>query len=599
MLFLLSLVSVSLAAWSPVATDQGAYTDAVTHLAGGRLEAAEAGFSTLLSKDPTCGMALHGRAITRLRLGDTQRAKVDLDAAIAAYPDQPAAHVALSVVQFAQQDFGAAEKSARTALQLAPADIDAQAALQNALLRRGDLPAARAALSAVRDAMSPSTHACFQAQIAQEAGDAATVQQLLPQCRNAGEYELARALEARQAGDVAVAALAADASLASVVRTAQAVELFNDADYTGALVLLDALVAERPGDVHIRVLRARTRHALQNNVAAREDLEAAFAGKAWVDVHRSGVMTGILRKSDELAMRQEMALGAALYIEMLLEDAQVSAARRRTEDFRSTFGTKDVFQAAEARLLRAEGKVDEAWALLSQSLSTTPTSPFLLRLASEWSVADPTALPSSIASLLQTTGNWQDGWNLAVSKKKAGDSPGCLTVVQSLLDGPARSAAPDVSRKIADLGIRCAIDAQNLAAANALLGTAGGPTGLGPATAYNLALQRYNAGDARGAAVLVSGVLSTTDAQGEVGTALVGLAVRARLDEGALPEATLLAQDPRCTADDRFVVASHLNQAGNEGAAYSLLTAACPSLTGDRKTRCDELLSVVERRLRE
>ena len=94
------------AGWSPVVTDRRLYSAAIADLAGGRLEQAETGFSALLEKDPSCGMALHGRGMARFRSGDLAGAEADMSQVVEGFPDQPEGHVGLSSVRFVQQDFG-------------------------------------------------------------------------------------------------------------------------------------------------------------------------------------------------------------------------------------------------------------------------------------------------------------------------------------------------------------------------------------------------------------------------------------------------------------------------------------------------------------
>ena len=138
------------AGWSPVVTDRRLYSAAIADLAGGRLEQAETGFSALLEKDPSCGMALHGRGMARFRSGDLAGAEADLSQVVEGFPDQPEGHVGLSSVRFVRQDFGGAERAARAAVAADPGDIDANTVLQQVLLRTGNLAEARAAIDAAR-----------------------------------------------------------------------------------------------------------------------------------------------------------------------------------------------------------------------------------------------------------------------------------------------------------------------------------------------------------------------------------------------------------------------------------------------------------------
>ncbi len=586
--------SGALAGWAPVVTDQRAYSAAITDLAGGRLEDAAAGFTAILEKDPDCGMALHGRGMAHLRMGKLSAAAEDLTAVVAAFPERPEGHTALSSVRFAQQDFAGAEQAARAAVGADPGDIDANSALQQVLLRTGDVAGAKSALGKARETLPPPIVACFEVQVAQEAGDTKALDAALGKCRSAGVPSLVAAAVSRATGDASIVGeMAGQLGVEDLLLHAQAVDLFNDGAYAEAAATLDQVLKRSGHRVDARLLRARARHATGDTTGALADLEMAFDADTWVDVHRSGAMSGILRKSDEVALDAEVVAGAGLLVQIHLDAKELDRAAKRLDAFEAELGPRPPLQAARAEWLRLSGDTEAGWTLLSEALATSPTSPHLLHLASAWAVAMPDAVPADVAARLGTSGSWQDAWNLAVSQRKAGDVGACHATAASALTGAAAGAPPDVQRKLAGLAHRCAVAGKDLAGADAMVKPAGGPDMLDPILAYNHAHLRLSGGDAGGALALIGGRADQPDGSlPDAARATVALALRAHLDLNHHDSAFTLASGPWATPEDQLVVASRLSVAGDDARARQLLDKACPVLSGDARTRCDKLAEV-------
>ncbi|HCH63552.1 MAG: hypothetical protein CL927_10625 [Deltaproteobacteria bacterium] len=594
--YLVLLSSPVYAGWAPVVTDRRLYSAAITDLAGGRLEEAEAGFSALLEKDPSCGMALHGRGMARFRAGDVDGAAADLTRVVEAFPDQPEGHVGLSSVRFVEQNFPAAEQAARAAVAADPGDIDGNSALQQVLLRTGDLVGAKDAIEAARAELPPSIVACFEVQVAHEAGDRSGLDAAMGACRASGVPALVAAAVSRATGDASIVGeMAGQLGVDALLMHAQAVDLFNDGAYADAASTLDTILERSPHRVDARLLRARAQHALGNVDAARADLDAAFGGTAWVDVHRSGAMSGILRKSDEQALAAEVTAGAALWVQMLLDEGSLDAATEQLDRFETTLGSKPPLLAVRAEWMRRSGDAEGAWTFLASALTDAPQDRHLLRLASTWAVAMPDSVPAAVATRLDQSGSWQDAWNLALSHRKSGDLSACHATAAGALQGSASGAPPDVQRKLAGLAHRCAVAARDLVSADALVSSAGGMSALDPVVAYNHAHLRYASGDARGTLTLLGErVMETSPEQAESTRATVALAIRAHLDLDGLDAAHALAAGPWGAPEDQLVVASRLSVAGDDSRAGGLLAQACPMLSGDARARCDALTAVVE-----
>jgi len=582
---------VAQAGWSPVVTDQRVYSAAIVDLAGGRLEDAVSGFTALLDKDPSCGMALHGRGMAHLRQGDLTAAATDLKAVVAAYPGRPEGHTGLSTVRFAQQDFAGAAAAARAALSASPGDIDAQSALQQVFLRTGDLDGARVALTSAADALPAPIVACFEVQLAQEAGDTQAVEAQLGNCRSAGVPALVAAAISRASGDSAIVGeMAGELGVQDLLLHAQAVDLFNDGEYAQAVRTLDKVLDHSPHRADARLLRARARYASGDATGALDDLETAFDAETWVDVHRSGAMSGILRKSDEDALNAEVIAGAGLLVGIHVDVGSLESARARLESFEAELGQPPALMAAGARLLRAEGQPEAAWTRVEDGLRAHSGDPILVRLASQWAVAHPDEVSSTLAAQLVTSGSWQDAWNLAISKRTGGDLAGCHDTAAQALTSSALAAPPDSQRKLAGLAHRCAVAGEALTNADALVDDVGGPDAIDPLIAFNHARLRQASGDALGAiSLLGKRTAAPPTGQPDVARAIVALGIRAHLDADQLTKAADLAAGKWAVPADQLVVASRLAVTDNDTAAKMLLDQACPKLQGDDLDRCTRL----------
>jgi tetratricopeptide (TPR) repeat protein len=582
------------AAWLPRAADRAAYSEAVARLAQGRLEEARAGFESVLAADPSCGMAAHGLGMALLRQGEVRASISTLEAAASDHPDAATVHVGLSTARFVAQDFAGSRSAAQRAVSLEPDSIDAHAALQQVLLRQGDLEGARADLSGARSRLPDPVMACFEVQIAAEAGDTATARARVDRCRRAGAPELVAAAVTRAGGGVdaeAVGAMASGMGVDAIVLLSQAVDRMNAGDAATAEELLDRLLQRHPHRTDARLLRGQVRAARGDTAGAKADLTEALDDGTWIDVYRSGAMSGILRKSDEDRLRGAIAMGAGLLAGLLVDEGDIAGADALLARISGQFPAHPGLTAGKARVAMAQGDGAGAAGLLDQGLATWPDDPSLLDAASAIVLQEPRAATPRVADNLGRSRTWAHPHNLAISQLKRGDAAACIATIEGARKRLAGSLPAEPAMRLAHIGLRCAAEAEDLPTARALLPRAGEMRGIPAVTRFNLALLEQRDGRPDAAWRLVRDLVNSPPQDNPtLARAVVGLGLRLHVEKGRMAEATALAQTPEADPADVFWLGSKLAAAGDLEEARSLLADACPRLQDDDASRCSTLL---------
>ncbi len=592
---LVGLTRPAAAAWLPKEAQFSAYGQAVAQLGSARLEEAEAGFRAVLERDPDCGMALHGLGVAQLRQGRTTEAIATLEAAAAKHGGEATVHVALSTARFVAQDFRGARSAAEAAVKLDPEDIEAHAALQQALLRIGDVSAARADLEAARATLPDPVLACFEIQLAAESGAAMDAGRV-DTCERAGTSDLVAAAVTRARGgtlDVErVGAMAGDLGAWVVVRLAQAVDRMNAGDTAAAATILDEVVQRYPGRVDARLLRGQLRAVQGDRAGARADLEAAFGGRSWVDVHRSGALSGILRKSDADRLKASMAKGAGLLARLLVEDGDVAGAADLVARARADGADHPGLAAADARVRRARGDAAGAAGALDAALQQWPGDADLLDAASVVVIEEPRAATPRVAAALAASTTWTHPHNLAVSQHKRGDLTGCLATVEGARTTLKGRLTGDAAVRLAHVGLRCAAEAGDLPRARDLLSRAGEVSRISPVTRFNLALLEQQAGNPDAAWRLVRDLAEAPPADNPLlARSVLGLAARVQVAREDWAAAATLGTRADLPAADAWWLGSTLAAKKQDARAKPVLEATCPRLEGDEAARCGALLA--------
>lgn len=595
---LVGLPRPAAAAWLPREADFSAYGQAVALLGSARLEEAEAGFQAVLDGDPDCGMALHGLGLAQLRQGRTTDALATLEDAAGRHGDRATVHVALSTARFVAQDFRGAKAAAQQAVEADPEAIDAHAALQQALLRLGDTAGAKADLGAARGVLPDPVVACFEIQIAAEEGatpDAGRV----AACERAGTPDLVAAAVSRARGGAldaeAVGAVASNLGAWVVVRLAQAVDRMNAGDVAAAASILDEVVGQHPKRVDARLLRGQLRAVTGDRAGARADLEAAFGGKTWVDVHRSGALSGILRKSDADRLKSSLAKGAGLLARLMVEDGDLSGAETLVARARQDVPEHPGLAAADARIRMAKGDGAGAAGALDAGLAAWPGDADLLDAASVIVIAEPRAATPRVAAALAKSPTWTHPHNLAVSQQKRGAAVDCLATVQGALTALRGRMTGDAAVRLSHVGLRCAAEANDLSAARDLLVRAGEVSRVPPVTRFNLALLEQQSGNPDAAWRLVRDLVATPPQDNPLlVTSVLGLAARLQVSREAWSDASKLGVNPDLDAADAWWLGSTLAAKKHDALAKPVLEATCPRLEGTDAERCAALLADLE-----
>ncbi|MEL6342089.1 MAG: tetratricopeptide repeat protein [Myxococcota bacterium] len=483
------------AGWSPEGRKaQRAYNDAVAQLQGGDPAAAEAQLRAVLDIDPTSGQAHHALGVALLRQNRAADAFTQMQSVAADFPEVADAQTGLSNAAFATQDFALARAAGARAVALAPDSLEAVTALLSAQLRDGLIDGARQTVADARGQIDGPSLSCLEAQVHLEAGDVSDAERLLPYCQRSVHPELAGAIQSALGTDRQRAQVADQVGADRAAKLNRAAELLNRGDAAGAKAVLDPLVAAVPERADARLLRARAVHELGDDAAALIDLEAAFQGDAWVDVHQTGAMSGVLLKSHERALDAAMAEGAGLMVELLVKSGDVSQAQAQLDRAIQALGERAPLAAAQARLAFARGEIDAGWSMVNAGLSRWPTSHTLMNLAGEQGLAAPQSFQGAAA--MRASPRWSDRYNLALIYLKRAEMDACIETVDTAQDtsGDAR-----VLQRFWAVGYHCAVKATDRGAADRYWSRTMDRSTLGEIDRVNHALYRYQSGDFTGA----------------------------------------------------------------------------------------------------
>jgi hypothetical protein len=188
-----------------------------------------------------------------------------------------------------------------------------------------------------------------------------------------------------------------------------------------------------------------------------------------------------------------------------------------------------------------------------------------------------------VAARLAASGDWGPRATWAQAELKAGRPATCLDPAREILS--TQGLRPSDRQAVGALAHRCAVAAQDLAAADALLPDAGGPAALPAATAFNHALLRQSAGDPRGAQALIEGKPVDEPQR----AAYEALRFQLHLSQGQLDPALALA--PRLAPADALPLVQPLIDAGRPADALALLRRGCPALSDARRETCEAVLA--------
>lgn len=577
----LIFISAASAGWTCSRSSQRAINNAVEALGAGDPVRAEVMYRKALDGEPDCGMAAHGLGVALIRQDRPAEALALLTDLAATWPEELEVLTALSVAAFAAQDFSTARTAALLAIGQDSTSLEATAALLAVLLRQGEQSLAMQVIEDARGKLAGPSLACLEAQVLVEGGQVAAARSLLSYCRQSPELALVAAVSGQLAPG-STASLADEVGAAAVAGITEALGALNAGDPATARSILDGVLTASPDRIDARVLRARCHRALGDLDAARTDLEEAFEGESWIEVHASGAMSGILLKSHEEQLNTLLADGIGLLVDILIESGDIAAARQQLTVAEGALGAGPHLAAAQARLLRATGDAAEAWRRLGLALTTWMDEEVLLTVAGEWGLAEPGALPEEAAAALSRSSRWADRYNLAAIYYQSGQHADCISQVR---DTTGALSLNDAARtQLWGLGYRCASHAQDLRATEEAARFAGPMSSLDPVARVNHALMRYSDGQGHDALAPLAGLSGPPQAAAMAAT----IAVRVHGEAGEWPEA--MSASSRATPADRYWLGKRLVNEGALAEGISVLSAACPGLAGAERVACTDLL---------
>lgn len=583
-LVLLCLWSSARADWDPQQEIE-AFNTGVVSLAEGETEQAEAAFRLALKGEADCGRCAHGLGIALVRQQRLAEARIVLEQAAQRYPERVELRTALAGASFAAQDFDAALAWARQAVGLDPDSLDAQIALQQTLLRQGQTGEARQQLARAGRLPGPE-RACLDilidAELARPPEPSA-----LSYCGQAQHPGLASTVHARLGvvEDRPGVTAAASVGATGVQLVAQALALHQQGADAQALPLLDRALSAEPRRVDARILRAVCRTRLGQLDAALVDLRGLLDADTWVQVHRSGEMSGVLTHSDEEQLRQGVRDGSGLLVSLLVEAGQLDQADATWERARKELGASAGLSAAGVRLRRAQGRLPDAWAILEHSLGQWPQDDALTILAGELATLDPAGQPPALAERLASARDWRSAWFRALSASKQGRPAACVVEARlslSTMDqGPVPPGADDPVT-VARLLHSCAVNASDREAADQAALALPGAEQMHPVARVNHAILREEAGDHEGALALLEGLKLESEGPRR---AAHNVEVYASGELGRWDRA--LSAAPQADADVALWLAARLLDQGEEGRARQAVQGRCGELEGAQRESCE------------
>lgn len=517
-LALLSLLAApARAGWEPPDRVADPFNQGVLALGQGQPDRAEASFRQALDQAPDCGRCAHGLGLSLLRQQRLEPALTLLREAATRFPDRPELLTALAGAEFAAQDFAAALSHARAAATQAPDSVDAHVALTQVLLRLGQPDAARQAL--VQATLPGPERACLDLLVGVEQG-ATPAGASLAYCRQAAHPGLASTVDARLAAGQgqlsAAAAVAARAGVDTVEQVARALRLHQQGQDAQALPLLDEALAHEPHRVDARILRALCRARVGQIDPALEDLRQVLGARAWIQVHRTGELSGVLTATDEAALQRSVKQGAGLLVSLLVKAGRLDEARTTLVQARQALGEGMELSAGEVRLLLADQDPAAAWRALEGALSTWPDEPELILLASELSARDPHGAPSALTARLVSAADWRASYHLAVAAAGQQDHGACAELAgrsAALMAQGSPGPTPEDRVTVRRLWHTCAVNAQATDQAERAAAALGDAARMHEVARIQHARLRLEAGDGAGAIALLAGFQATTEAR--------------------------------------------------------------------------------------
>ena len=581
--------TASAGTWDPPRNAVSTLNDAISALNAQEFARAEQIARALTDAHPDCGICQYMLAQSLFgqnRRLDAVRLLTQLSEE---HDEKPMVWSRLGHAHYALQNFEQARECARTALALDPDDkMDALQVLALVAMRTGDADEVLDALKQADRADPSPDYACLEAAVRSETDNLDGLDKLMKRCERSDDPTIVA--NARQA--VAIAK-GDDEALRQVAIDPSSLELsdridnaFEDEDFEAARQLLERALEEDPNNLFRRLNLGIALYRMGALTEARDEIAKVFRGKAWIQV-KDGSYAGILTKRDERSWQASKARAARIYVQLHVELGDVAQARSDHDRLSQFVESGPDLAASGIIVLTAEGRLDDAWSTARTMVRRWPASAEVNDAVQRLINADPTKADEAVVGALSAT----SPVDLVELAMRAQRYDRCMALAAEHLpkaEGPARG-------KIAAIGVRCAVGAENAEQAEAWLPSADADE-LHDSTRYNLALLHYRA--EAWDAVLRS-LPSPQPAQApDLNAAIVGLSFNALVELERLDEALARADDPRLTAEHRLHLGTRMLMADRSlDQAIELLERACPDVDGQNREVCERNLKIAKGRL--
>jgi len=340
---------------------------------------------------------------------------------------------------------------------------------------------------------------------------------------------------------------------------------------------LNARLAAAPDDLAARLARAECRYRIGRMEWAAEDAQHVFGGRKPAKVE-----AGLRKVLDAEQASTTTHDGLVLHGVLEALAGRDAAAESAAANLEKTYGATAGHRRVQAVRAWKAGDRARGWALVDAGLTDTPEDPHAKLAATELASLDPDHVSEKAMTLISAPARSNRAYNRAVSALNAGSFRQCLVELDLVIDeqrGPAL-------RRFQMLSYPCAVQAQDLARADAVLASLGAEA-VRTDAAIAHAEKLQNAGRDEEAAALLAGVEPRDQADADiVATLLVRIHTRAdRLDE-----ALAACRSANPAAATRANLAIKLDKADREPEAREVLAPACSTMSGQDAVRCYDFL---------
>jgi|GEM_PF-6069595 len=563
---------------------------------------AEAKFRQVLEREPLCGMAMEllGRSLLRQQKPDDAIAV--LTEATELFPRYPDPWAALSDAWFAKGDFDAALAVSERGLLERPDSVEILETLTSAAIRLGKYELALKRLRSRRLRGPDRNVECLEVLVRVEMEDLTAAQKSWAKCQ-LGDPRLVLNAKNRIEGEVDPDELKASRRMEAIGvdgagDVGDAVAAYNQEEYVLASAILDKILAMHPEKIDARVIRARVREALDEPELALEDLELALQSEDWVQVSKSGAVSGVITKRGEEALLDGLMEGSALMVRLLAAKGRVEEARAQLARAREAFGDQPAFVAAESRIVLAEAGANR-WSAMADLLLAHPDDRDVQLDAADLVFEHGGEAPDAILHPLRRATEPTALFNVAAGLGNAKRWTECVEFSKlHLARADQLQAAGGASEeakaafgqtpRTESLAYSCSLHGRRLGDARELLKRIG-PSSVSVDNASGHVVQLWDAKRYKEAwAVLVDTKLLDRDPAWST-----PMAINLHVELGTLDQALFLAKTPHSRPGDQAYVSHNLYKAGRLDDALVLLEMACPKLEGEDKTDCEHNLKVI------